>query len=72
LTSLKPKVVIGEIDKEIKDMLVKRGIIAIDSITPEERIYYAAVSPEKIENEVNNVERKNFLGWLEDYRKRTI
>jgi len=72
LTSLKPKVVIGELDKEIKGMLVERSIIAINSIVPEERKYYAAVSPENIENEINKVERKNFLGWLEDYRKRTI
>jgi len=72
LTSLKPKVVIGEINREIKDILLKRDIIVIDNILPDERKYYAAVSPEKIENEIKKVERKNFLGWLEDYRKRII
>jgi hypothetical protein len=71
LMSLRPKIVIGELDKEIRDILEKRGIITIDSLVPEERKYYAAVSPEKIENEIKQIERKNFLNWLEGYRKRT-
>jgi hypothetical protein len=71
LMSLRPKIVIGELDKEIKDILEKRGIITVDSIVPEERKYYAAVSPEKIENEIKQIERKNFFNWLDEYRKRT-
>jgi hypothetical protein len=71
LMSLKPKVVIGELDKEINDMLGKAGIITVDTIKPEERKYYAAISSEKIENEIKKIERKNFLNWLEDYRRRT-
>jgi len=71
LLSLRPKIVIGELDKEIRDILEKRGIITIDSLVPEERKYYAAVSPEKIENEIKQNERKNFLNWLDEYRKRT-
>ena len=71
LMSLRPKIVIGELDKEIRDILEKRGIITIDSLVPEERKYYAAVSPEKIENEIKQIERKNFLNWLDEYRKRT-
>jgi len=72
LASLKPKVVIGEINEETKDLLKKEGIIAIDSIKPEQRKYYAAISSDRIENEIKKVEKKNFLNWLEDYRKRTI
>ena len=71
LMSLRPKIVIGEMDKEIRDILEKRGIITVDSIVPEERKYYAAVSPEKIENEIKQIERKNFFNWLDEYRKRT-
>lgn len=71
LISLKPKVVIGELDEETKEGLRKSGIITVDNLKPEERKYYAAISPEKIENEIKKIERKNFLNWLEDYRKRT-
>jgi len=68
---LKPKVVLGEIDEETKEIFKRSGIIAIDSLTPEERRYFAAVSPEEMENEIKNVERKSFLSWLDEYRKRT-
>jgi predicted RNase H-like nuclease (RuvC/YqgF family) len=68
--SLKPKVLIGNIDEETKDMLKKAGIITVDTLIPEERKYYAGISSEKIENEIKKVERKNFTDWLEDYRKR--
>jgi hypothetical protein len=51
-------------------MLKKAGIITVDTLTPEERKYYAGISSEKIENEIKKFERKNFMDWLEDYRKR--
>ena len=70
IVSLKPKVVIGDLDEESKERLRKAGIISI-SLIPEERKYYATIYPEKIENEINKVERKDFLNWLGDYRRRT-
>jgi len=70
IISLKPKVVIGELDEETKNRLKRQEIIAVDTIKPEERKYYAAISPEKIESEIKKIEKKNFLNWLEEYRKR--
>jgi len=70
LASIKPKVVIGESDKEIRDILRQARIIVVDTIKPETRNYYAAVSPKEIENEIRKIERNNFLNWLEDYRRR--
>lgn len=72
LRSIKPKVVIGELNDETKEVLRDAGIIVIDNLTPEIRRYYAAISPEKIENTVKKIEKKNFLNWLEDYRKRQV
>ncbi len=70
LASIKPKVVIGETEKEIKDILRSSRIIVVDTIKPETRNYYAAVSPKEIEKETRKIERKNFLKWLEDYKRR--
>jgi len=70
LTSIKPKVVIGEVDKEIKEMLTDSKIIVVDTIKPEVRNFYAAISPQEIENEIKKIEKKNFLKWLEEYRIR--
>jgi len=70
LASIKPKVVIGETDREIKDILRRSRIIVVDTVKPELRDYYAAVSPEKIENEMVKIEKNDFLKWLEDYRRR--
>ncbi|NIM46944.1 MAG: DUF460 domain-containing protein [Candidatus Aenigmarchaeota archaeon] len=70
LASIKPKVVIGETDKEIRDILRTSRIIVVDTIKPETRNYYAAVSPQEIENEIRKIERNTFLKWLENYRRR--
>ena len=70
LASIKPKVVIGESDKEIKEILRESRIIVVDTIKPQIKEYYAAVSPQEIENEIKKIEKKNFLKWLEDYRRR--
>jgi predicted RNase H-like nuclease (RuvC/YqgF family) len=70
LASIKPKLVIGETDKETRDLLNESGIILVDTIKPEVRKCYAAISPEKIENEIKKIERKNFLKWLDDYKTR--
>jgi len=69
---LNPKVVIGEVDEETKDIFRKKGIIVVSTLKPEIRNYYAAVSPESIENEIKKIERKDFLNWLEGYRRRAI
>lgn len=70
ILSLKPKVLIGEIDEETKDRL-KGEIITVDTVKPEERKYYAAIEPKKLENEIKKIERKGFLNWLDDYKRRT-
>ncbi|MFH1229716.1 MAG: DUF460 domain-containing protein [Candidatus Aenigmatarchaeota archaeon] len=70
LSSLEPKIVMGDLDQETRDRLQKKGIIVVDSVTPKEMNYYASVSPDDIESEVKSVEKKNFMDWLSDYRKR--
>jgi predicted RNase H-like nuclease (RuvC/YqgF family) len=70
IASIKPKLVIGEVDKEAKEILSDAGIIVVDTIKPETRGLYAAVSPNDVENEIKKIEKKNFLRWLEDYKTR--
>ena len=70
LSSIKPKLVIGETDKETKELLSESGIILVDTVKPEVRKYYAAISPDKVESEIKKIERKNFLKWLDDYKTR--
>ena len=70
IASIKPKLVIGEVDKEAKEILNDAGIIVVDTIKPETRGLYAAVSPNDVENEIKKIEKKNFLRWLEDYKTR--
>jgi predicted RNase H-like nuclease (RuvC/YqgF family) len=72
MATLEPKVVIGELDGEAKEILGKRGILVVDSVVPEQKKYFAAVSADRIESDVKKVERKSFTDWLADYRKRTI
>jgi len=72
MVSLNPKVVIGEVDEETKNILRKKGIIVVGTLKPEVRNYYAAISPESIENEIKKIEKKEFINWLEEYRRRII
>jgi len=34
------------------------------------RTHYATISPKDIENTIKKVEKKDFLNWLEDYKRR--
>lgn len=70
LASIKPRLVVGETDRETKELLNEAGIILVDTIKPEIRKCYAAVSPDKIESEMKKIEKRNFLKWLEDYKTR--
>jgi predicted RNase H-like nuclease (RuvC/YqgF family) len=70
LASIRPKLVFGETDKETRDVLHNSGIIVVDTIKPEMRNHYAAVSPQSIESEIKKIEKKSFLRWLEDYKHR--
>jgi hypothetical protein len=71
IASLRPEVLIGEVDEETNETLRKAGIITLNSVKPVEVGFFASISPEKIENEIKKTERKSFLNWLEDYRERS-
>lgn len=72
LVSVKPRIVLGEMDIEAKDILDRGGIIAIESVKPEVKGCYAAVSPQALEGEMKKMEKKAFLRWLEDYKARGV
>jgi uncharacterized protein len=70
LSSVKPKIVFGETNKETRAMLNDSGIIVVDTIVPQMRKHYAAVSPEKVEGEIRKIEKRSFVKWLDDYKQR--
>ena len=70
LAKKKPKVVIADMDDVTKKFLRKNGIIVIDSINPKMREYYCAVSPKEMQSSMLKTEKRSFLKWLEEYRKR--
>lgn len=69
IISLNPRLIIGKFDKEIEKMLKNAGLAIIDLI-PEKKLYYASLPEEDIEHLIKSSERKNFLDWLESYRRR--
>jgi len=70
LKSLKPKAVIANMDKESKEFLKDSGIVIVSDIEPELKRFYAFISPEEVNNVIKKTEKKDFLNWLEEYRKR--
>ena len=66
----KPKIVISEMEDSTKNFLKRYGIIIVNSLKPKMRDYYATISPKEIENTVKKTEKKDFLNWLEDYKRR--
>jgi predicted RNase H-like nuclease (RuvC/YqgF family) len=70
LISIKPKIVIADLEDSEKHKLKNSGIIVVDSLEPKIRRFYATISSEEIENAIKRVEKKDFIKWLEEYRKR--
>jgi len=53
-----------------KSFLKRYGIIVIDSIKPEMREFFGTVSKKEIETTMLKTEKRDFLKWLEDYKRR--
>ena len=70
LIKKKPKVVIADMEDETKYFLKKYGMIIIDGVKPEMRKFYGAVSPKEMESAMKKMEKRDFLKWLEYYRRR--
>lgn len=70
LQDMMPKIIIAPIEKDMVNDLKQSGIIVIDQIEMEKRDYFGAVSPENIKEVIRKIERKNFMNWLEEYKRR--
>ncbi|MBN2202945.1 MAG: DUF460 domain-containing protein [Candidatus Aenigmarchaeota archaeon] len=70
LAKKKPKIVIAEMDDKMRAFLKKSGIMVIDSVEPEMRNYYGAISPKELESTMKKVEKRDFKKWLVEYKKR--
>lgn len=70
LEKITPKVVIADLDSEIVKDLKKYGIIVVDKIEMKKREFFGQVPPERIKDLIKKVEKKNFVNWLEEYRRR--
>jgi len=70
LEKITPKVVIADLDSEIVGQLKEAGIIVIDQLEIERREFFGAANPQKIKDVIKNIEKKNFINWLEEYRRR--
>jgi len=66
----KPKVVIADMEDKLKYFLKKYGVIVIDGVEPMMREFYGTVSQKDLESTMKKVEKRDFLKWLEEYRKR--
>jgi len=70
LLSLKPKIVIAEVDDKTRNTLKNSRIMVTDGIKPEVRRYYSVVSADELEDLIKKTEKKSFLNWLEEYKRR--
>jgi len=70
LISFKPKIVLAELEDETKKRLKNSGIIAIDELKPEVRRFYGILNSKELEDSIKKTEKKDFLNWLDEYRKR--
>ncbi len=69
LISLQPRMVLGELNEDMEDMLKGAGIPVIN-IKPEIKKYFASISSKEIESQLKKSEKRNFLKWLSIYRNR--
>ena len=72
LIASSPRIVIGDFNSEIREMLENADIIIVTDIEVRMTNYYAAVSEDDLEFALKDTERTNFLDWLVDYKNRFI
>jgi len=61
LASLKPRVIIADMDDESKDILKDNGIIIVSNVKPELRKFFAAISSQEISNTIKKNREKRFF-----------
>ena len=57
-------------EDKTKYFLKKYGMIVINGIKPKMREFYGTVSPKDLESAMKKIEKRDFLRWLDDYKKR--
>jgi predicted RNase H-like nuclease (RuvC/YqgF family) len=70
LIKKKPKLVIADMEDKTKYFLKKHSMIVIDGVKPEMRKFYGTISPKELESTMKKTEKRDFLKWLNEYRKR--
>lgn len=71
LIDLNPKIVLNEFDEKSNELLKKQGIIVVN-VKPEIHEFYGSIILDQLESSIKDKERKNFLQWLENYRRRDL
>jgi len=69
LVSFQPRIVIADLDEDMKNSLVDSGIIVLNELKPETKKYYGIIAKSELESIVKNTEKKNFINWLNEYKK---
>jgi len=75
VSTLRPKIVIGDFGKEEKNILEEAGIQVIEknSFSKLEKFkHFYAIDKNTFENILKKEKKKSFLEWLEEYRKRFL
>ncbi len=70
LESFKPKIVIGKLDAEASDFLRERGIHVMENLPIKTGKYFAYAYPDEVESLLKQTEKRSFLEWLQDYKRR--
>lgn len=72
LIAFGPRIVIGDFNSEIREMLENAEMIIIPELEVKMSSYYAAVNEDDLEFALKDNEKTNFLDWLVDYKNRFI
>lgn len=67
LIYFKPKLVLGNLDKNTEEMLKGAGVYALN-IEPDLKKFYASIDEEKLRSAIKESQKKSLLEWLESYR----
>jgi predicted RNase H-like nuclease (RuvC/YqgF family) len=71
LKDLSPKVVLNSLNEDANDDIKRGGILVIE-VKPEIHEFYGSVSSDQLTNSLKEKERKDFLTWLDNYKRRDV
>ncbi|HLC50856.1 MAG TPA: DUF460 domain-containing protein [archaeon] len=72
LITLGPKAIIGELDEDGKKLLKDNEIIHVVNVEIKQKYFFGMVKADEFERAALNIEKNDFINWLDNYKRNRV